>query len=139
MNDYKGVLEKHSVLTFTPGGNSMWPFIKDGKSSVIVERLEKPEKYDVILYDRNDSRTVFHRVLGIDGDSLIVCGDNQYVAERVNVSQAYGVMKGFYSGEKYVDKRSKGYLFAVRIWCASLKVRKLIIIAHNHFLKAKNN
>lgn len=138
MNDYKGAIEKYGIITFTPGGNSMWPFIKNGESSIVAQSPCEIKKYDVVLYKRG-SRTVFHRVLKVCEDgSYSVCGDNQWTIEKVFRSQIFGVMKGYYIGDKYIDvNNNKKYLFLVRLWCASLSFRKLILIYHNHILAKK--
>ena len=71
-NDYKSVLQKQGILAFVPDGNSMWPFIKNGKQSVIVEIPKNPIKiYDVVFFTRPDGTQILHRVLGFDNDNLI--------------------------------------------------------------------
>lgn len=129
MNDYKKVLETHGVLTFTPGGNSMWPFIKNSKSSVVIVPAKDIKKHDIVLFDREDGKTVFHRVIRKNGDNTYtVCGDNQFVPEVVTRGQIYGLLQGYYRGKKFVDvNNNRIYKFLVNLWCSSLGVRHLVL------------
>ena len=43
------VLLENGVFSLVPKGNSMWPFIKNKKYSVIIKSItEKPSLYDVV-------------------------------------------------------------------------------------------
>ncbi|MBQ8197062.1 MAG: S24/S26 family peptidase [Clostridia bacterium] len=98
-------------LSFVPGGNSMWPTLKHKKQAVLIEKLERPVKlYDVLLYHRNGTVVVLHRVVGFSGDGYIVCGDNTIERETVAPFQIIGVMVGFYRGERFVPATDERYV-----------------------------
>ena len=127
-NDYKSVLQKQGILAFVPDGNSMWPFIKNGKQSVIVALPKNPIKiYDVVFFTRPDGMQILHRVLDIDGEKLTVGGDSQSFTEVINLSDVFGVMTGFYKGNKYIPVEDDSYLKKVKKWCKNgffTKLRK---------------
>ncbi len=125
-NDYKSVLQKQGILAFVPDGNSMWPFIKNGKQSVIVEIPKNPIKiYDVVFFTRSDGTQILHRVLGFDNDKLVVGGDSQSFTEVINPSDVFGVMTGFYKGKKYFSVEDNSYLKRVKKWCKNGFLTKL--------------
>lgn len=124
-DDYKNQLEKTGVIAFVPGGNSMWPTLKNRKQSVIVRKKEeKLKKWDVALYLRPNGSNVLHRVLEPTEFGYIICGDSQFVREKVNEEQVYGVMTGFYRGKKYIDVNDERYKKEVEKLFSDEKKRK---------------
>lgn len=121
-------LKEKGAVVFVPSGNSMLPFIKNGKSSVVIESATtKPQKFDVILFCRANGKTVLHRVIEFVGEDYVVSGDAQIQTERVKPSQVFGIMQGYYVNEKYIDAKDAKYLKAVEKWY-SKKIRRKIRI-----------
>ncbi len=115
--DYKRVIEENGVLAFVPGGNSMWPTLKNRKQSVIVVKKEgKLNKYDVALYLRQNGTFVLHRVIEPTEYGYVMCGDSQVTLEKVNEDQVFGVMQGFYRGDRYIECSDEDYKQEVIAW-----------------------
>ncbi len=113
--DYKAKLNENKILAFVPSGNSMWPTLKNkGQSVVVKAKEERLEKYDVALYVRGQKTFVLHRVLEVLEDGYIMCGDSQFVLEKVSEDQIFGKMIGFYRGKKYIDCNDEKYKKQVR-------------------------
>lgn len=75
------------VFRLYPKGESMLPTIKETEDSVILVKPEELNKYDVVLYRRDDGKYVLHRIVRVNKDnSFDMCGDNQYIFEK-NVSR----------------------------------------------------
>jgi hypothetical protein len=130
MNEYEDVLRKNGILSFTPGGNSMWPIIKNKKATVIIVPAEgRLKKYDVAFYRRENGQPVLHRVLRVNEDSYDMCGDSQLSIEKsVKNDTVFGVLKGYYKGEKFIDcNKNISYKTAVRIWSGSLWIRHIFM------------
>ena len=53
-----------------------------------------------------------------------MCGDSQFVLEKVDEDQIFGVMLGFYRGKKFIDCNDQKYIKKVRKWYKSTKHRK---------------
>lgn len=75
------LLEEAAVLmaegrevTFTPLGTSMLPFIRGGRDSVRLKKFPSAAVGDIVLV-RLPSCYVLHRVIGTDGDRLVLMGD----------------------------------------------------------------
>ena len=125
-SDYRTEVERHGVIAFVPGGNSMWPMLKNRGQSVIVTKKEnRLKKYDVALYQRENGMFVLHRVIEPIEDGYIMCGDSQFTLEKVEESQVFGVMEGFYHRKKYVNANDVKYLGRVECWYKRKKWRKL--------------
>ena len=130
MNDYKRVLEKNGVLSFTPSGISMWPIISNRADTVIIQTPQgRLKKYDVAFYERESGQAVLHRVLKVHENSYDMCGDSQTAVETgVPAAAVFGVMVGYYKGKKYIDcKKNILYKIIVRFWSGSIFFRRCMI------------
>ncbi len=126
--DYKTELEKNGVIAFVPKGNSMWPTLKDKGQSVIVKiKTERLRPLDVAFYRRADGRNVLHRVMKVTDSGYIMCGDSQFVKERVAEDSVYGVMVGFYRGKRYIEVTDPEYIERVKKWYGHERKRKFRI------------
>ena len=124
--NYKSELEKNGILAFVPGGNSMWPTLKNrGQSVVVLIKKEKLKRFDVALYLRDNGTFVLHRVMEPTEWGYIICGDSQFTLEKVREDQVFGVMEGFYRGKKYIDCKDKKYIKEVERWFRRKRIRKL--------------
>ena len=126
--DAKAKLTDNNVISFVPGGNSMWPTLKNkGQSVVVKAKTERLNKFDVALYVRGQNIFVLHRVMEVLKDGYIMCGDSQFSLEKVTEDQIFGVMIGFYRGKKYVDCNDKKYKKQVENWYKRKTLRKIRI------------
>lgn len=138
-SDYKSELDKHGVIAFVPGGNSMWPTLKNRGQSVVVKRKEdRLKKYDVALYVRDNGSFVLHRVMKVVDGGYVICGDSQFVYENVKEEQVFGVMEGFYQGKKYVECSDLKYRKKVENWFKRKKIRKIRLKFFFFFQRIKN-
>ena len=127
VNDYATQLNKNGILGFVTSGNSMWPFIKNKKTSVIVTKKEDRLKvHDVAFFVRVGEGYVLHRVMEVLSDGYMVCGDSQTEYEYVKEDNVLGVLCGYYQGKKYIDCSSEEYISAVNDWYNDLDRTKKI-------------
>ena len=58
-------------IAFVPKGDSMWPFLKNKKQTVIIDKsYNEIKEYDVVLYSRANGDKILHRVIRVEGDRL---------------------------------------------------------------------
>lgn len=129
-NNYEEALAKTGVLSFTPGGNSMWPIIKNREDTVLIAKPEKRlKRFDVAFYRRKSGQAVLHRVLKVNEKTYDMCGDSQLFIEKGVPDEAvFGIMTGYYHNGKFIDcKKSKTYRAKVLLWCSSLFVRRVFL------------
>ena len=121
------ILESGGEVSFTPSGISMLPLLRHKKDKIFLKKPEgKLKKYDVPLYRRDDGSFVLHRVVGINADGYIMCGDNQTVKEySVKDDAVIAVMTSFCRDGKQTDCTKLSYRLYSRIRVATLPIRSV--------------
>ena len=101
----------------SPRGTSMLPMLRQGIDTVTISPItESPQKYDVLLYQRDNGQYILHRMVK-GGETYTCIGDNQFVYERgVRKDQLIAVVTGFTRGEKTHSVTSFGYRCYCRFW-----------------------
>lgn len=109
-----------------PHGVSMWPMIRNGKDSVIINPVEgRLKKYDLPVYLDNKGRYVVHRVIDVTDKGYIICGDGLYEIEYdITDKNILGIVTGFFRKEKYISCDDKKYLRYVHFWVDNFYLRK---------------
>lgn len=124
-----------------PVGTSMYPMLRNRRDSVHLIRYDMQglKKYDLPVYKRADGTQVMHRCLGKTERGYIMCGDNQCVLEHgITDEQIIAVAKGFYRDEKYISNENILYKLYCRVWCLSLRIRKLALrVIHRLYPNSK--
>lgn len=135
--DFKTALEKNGAISFVPTGNSMWPILKDGGQSVLVEAKKgRLERFDVALYVA-DGKNVLHRVLKVTDDGYVTCGDSMNVLESVPEQAVFGKMVGFYKKDVFVSCDDKDYKKRVENWYKRKRLRKIRLWFFHQFMRVK--
>lgn len=132
MNDYRRVIEKNGILSFTPSGRSMWPIISNHADTVIIEAKQgRLKKYDVAFFERRGVKPVLHRVIKVKPDGYDMCGDSEvWVEKDVPEEAVFGVMTGYYKKKKYIDcRKNLLYKLVVRFWSFSIFFRRCMLKA----------
>ncbi len=74
------LLEQGKEVTIKVGGNSMLPFIKGLKDSIVIVKPDNLETGDIVLARLTDSSEyVIHRILEFSGPQVILMGDGNLV------------------------------------------------------------
>lgn len=112
-----------------PKGVSMWPMIRHGKDSVVINPVEgRLKKYDIPLYKDRFDRFVVHRIIGVTDTGYIICGDGLYEIEYdITDENIIGVVTGFFRKEKYISVEDKKYMRYVCFWVDNFYLRKPIV------------
>lgn len=92
-----------------PHGKSMLPMLREGVDSVVLVKPDDVKLYDIVLY-RSDDGYSLHRVVKIDGDYLVTCGDNQSVGVRVARQDVIARVESWYRGDKQVENDDVEYV-----------------------------
>ena len=87
------VLAEGKGVVFTPKGNSMLPFIRSGRDSVVLSPLARPLEIGDILLVKIDERYFLHRVLNLHGNEVTLMGDgNLHQKERCLTTDVIGIV-----------------------------------------------
>ena len=96
------ILNRDGRYISVPKGISMKPMIRGGKDAVLIEKIiDKPKKYDLVVYVRGKDLGVIHRVLFIKNNQYIICGDNCWQLEYVKPEQIKGIVTEYCRNGKW--------------------------------------
>lgn len=101
-------------------GNSMFPFMKDGRDSVIIEKpAGKLKKGDIVFFQRKNGDFVLHRIQRADYSSrqYYIVGDAQkHIEGPVDEEQIFGIITKVCRNGRWIDSKSPVWWFYKRIW-----------------------
>ncbi len=122
------VIAEGGKFTFCPSGNSMKPFIRPGRDSVNVVKADAIKKYDIVLYRRKNGMFVLHRIVEVNDDSYVMCGDNQWTREYgITADMIIAKVSDIIRDGKVISCSSKKYMFWAHVWCDLFLLRKIYL------------
>ncbi len=123
-------IARNGRYRFYPRGVSMQPLLVGGEDSVELSAATDINKYDMLLYQRDDGSFVLHRVVKVRGDLIDFCGDGQcYVEKGIRRDQIKAGVYAFYKGERRVEVTDKKYLRYAKKRVASIWFRRAKLTA----------
>ena len=126
------LLQEGKAVQIKPRGYSMYPVIVPGRDEVIVrkEDLSELKRGDVVLYRRDGSILVIHRIYRKKEDGYYMVGDNQTEIEGpLRPDQIRGKMVALIRNGKEIDVRSLRYRIPCSIWLFMRPVRRPVSLA----------
>lgn len=113
------LLANGQTIKIKPQGYSMYPLFVPGRDEACIERadISSLKRGDVILYRRDQSILVLHRVWKITDNSFYMVGDNQTEIEGpLRADQVRGKLIGFVRNGKFVTVTHPIYRFVSSLW-----------------------
>ena len=108
----------------------MRPLIKAGRDAVLITAKNgRLARFDVGLFKRNEGDCVLHRVLEVESEGYLFCGDSQTFTEHVPEDQVLGKMTALTRKGKPVNLAGVSYRAYVAAWCGLFPVRRLLLKA----------
>lgn len=122
-------LERTGRLVYTNLGNSMLPLIRQQKDLVIIKQAKEPlKRYDVPLYKRDSGEYVLHRIMKINKQGYVLCGDNRWNREYgITDKHIIGVLEGVVRDGKTIPVTDWKYQVYVHLWCDFFYIRAGIL------------
>ena len=128
LEEAAALMEEGREVCFTPLGNSMLPFIRGGRDSVLLKKLPDVEVGDIVLA-RLPGRYVMHRVFSREGDNLVLMGDGNVAGtESCTTTDILGTVTAIFKGKRTIQP-GKG-----RIWRALLPIRRYILAIYRRII-----
>lgn len=127
--DILKLLQEGNVIQIKPQGYSMYPMIIPGRDSAIIQQVDVKslKRGDVVLYRRDKSILVLHRIWKIHKTGLYMVGDNQTKIEGpLQGDQVKGVLVGFVRNGKEVSTSNLIYVVISRLWLILRPFRHMI-------------
>ena len=114
--DMEQLLQDGNILKLKPQGYSMYPLFIPGRDEALIQQaaLESLRKNDVVLYRRDHSILVLHRICRIAPEGIYMVGDNQSEVEGPSwgPDQIRGKLKALSGMEKNFSVKNPLYRFS---------------------------
>lgn len=124
----KEQLENGGNIKLPITGTSMLPLLVQGRDFVVLKTCEKAEINDIIFYRRDNGAFVLHRIIGVDDNGYILCGDNQWVKEYgIKEHNIIGVVAEIHRNGKTIGVDDKKYIKYYKRWLKLFPIRKPLI------------
>lgn len=127
------VNEGHTV-TLPLRGNSMRPFLENGRDAALLSQARLIETGDVVLAEIRPGTYVLHRVVSIAGSAITLRGDGNLATECCRVEDVRAKAIAFYrKGRHEADTVSglKWRLYSA-LWTRLLPVRRYLLFIYRH-------
>ena len=125
----KETLESGGTVELPITGTSMFPLLRAGRDTVIIKMADGYSVGDIIFYRRDDGHFVLHRIVGIDENGFILCGDNQTDLEKgITDKNVIAKVIEIHRAEKIIDVNDKKYIKRVNFWIKSLPHRRYPLV-----------
>ena len=130
------IIDDGGAVSLVVTGNSMSPFLKEGRDTVILEKCTERDftRGKILLFKRENGAIVLHRVRKVlSDDKLEMNGDAQYWCETVEKSQVIGaVRKIFRDGKELPCTKNT-------LWHILKPLRPIIFGVKRKFLEIRSN
>ena len=117
--DIEKLLFQGNAVQFKPQGYSMYPLFVPGRDEAVVEPVEtsRLKRGDVVLYRRDNSVLVLHRIWKRRGDQFYLVGDNQKEIEGpLRPNQMRGILVSIIRNGRQFSTGNMVYRFLAGIW-----------------------
>lgn len=127
--DIEGLLAQGSAVQFKPRGYSMYPLFVPGRDEAVVAPVgtDRLKRGDVVLYRRDESILVLHRIWKRKGDLFFLVGDNQREIEGpLRPDQIKGILVQIIRKGRQFSTRNLIYRILAGIWLWLRPMRPLL-------------
>lgn len=130
------IIDEGHTVTIPLKGNSMRPFLKDGRDKAILvsPKNKKICKGDVVLAEISDKHFVLHRVMDIDNSNVVLLGDGNISKEYCTVVDVKAIATAFYrKGRDKADSvTGKKWKLYSSVWVFLYPVRRYLLFILRH-------
>lgn len=127
--DIEKLLAEGNIIQIKPKGYSMYPLLVPGRDEVLVAPADhfKLKRTDVVLYRRDESILVLHRIWKRQGDRFYLVGDNQKEIEGpLRPDQIKGIMVGLVRNGRKISVKNPLYRMYAGIWLVMRPLRPVV-------------
>ena len=123
--DLEALLRDRNIIRIKPQGYSMYPLFIPGRDEALIQEVpvSSLRRNDVILYRRDQSILVLHRIARITPEGLFLVGDNQSELEGpLREDQVRGKLIAFVRRGKETPVSNPLYRLLSSLWLCMLPV-----------------
>lgn len=127
--DIEALLEQGRTIQVHPQGYSMYPMFIPGRDEAIIGKadLSRLRRGDVVLYRREQSILVLHRIRAVKSEGFYMIGDNQMETEGpLKPEQIKGVLLAFIRKGRTISVKNPCYILISRLWMWAKPLRGIV-------------
>ena len=124
--DLEKLLREGNIIRIKPQGYSMYPLFIPGRDEALIQQIapEDCHRNDVVLYRRDHSILVLHRIFRVTPEGFYMVGDNQYEIEGpLRPDQIAGKLIAFVRNGHEISVANPLYRFLSSLWLLMLPIR----------------
>lgn len=111
------MLSKGCRVTMRPQGDSMIPFIKGGRDSIVLQKTKEVDTGYIVLAHIPEKGYVLHRIYRMQGERLTLMGDgNLHAREQCEKTEVSGKVIRILRNGRYVECDSFRERFKADCW-----------------------
>lgn len=123
------LLNEGHTVTLRLRGNSMRPYLQNNRDCALLRKATEPTVGEPVLAEIAPGKFVFHRIIRIDKDDVVLQGDGNIGVERCRLYDVKAQTIGFYrKGRKKLETipncRWNVYSF---LWTKTLRLRPYML------------
>ena len=123
-------------VTLKTKGNSMLPFIRGGRDSVVLVKIDDIKLYDIVLAVVGNNQYVLHRVIDISGNQLTLMGDgNIKGCEKCSTENVIATAVEIIGSNKRYNCRSEQHIRKAIFWKKLLPLRRFLLAIYKLICK----
>lgn len=134
MPEIVNMLNEGHTVTLRLRGYSMQPFLEDGRDKALLKKPVTIKNGDPVLAEISKGMYVLHRIIKMEGNSLILRGDGNISTEVCHISDIKGIAIGFYrKGRDKIDLTDgiKWRIYSF-FWTALFPLRRYLLFLYRH-------
>ncbi len=129
------VISFNGKIRLTVTGMSMYPLMRNRLDSVLLKKVDRIKKYDILLYTREDNSYVLHRAVKINEKTVDIIGDGEGRIEKdVPKERIIAVAQEIKRGKRIIKTDSILYKLYCRVWTLLIPVRVKML---NRYIKIR--
>ena len=129
------LLKEGTEVIFKPKGQSMLPFIRGERDSVLLKNPGVIKPGYIVLAKVSEKNFVLHRVEHVAGDRVVLMGDGNLVGrERCRMSDVIAVAVKIIKVDKETDCLSKKHMRRALLWKRLLPVRRYLLAIYRRVI-----
>lgn len=126
------LLNDGHTVTLPLHGNSMRPFLKDGRDKAVLKAVcptEKLHNGDVVLAEIKTGVYVLHRIISIEQNRVILLGDGNITPEHCQKDNIKAIATGFYRKRHTTPDYTSGHKWKIYswIWTRIVPLRRILL------------
>lgn len=129
-------LRNGHTVTLRLFGNSMLPFLHDGRDKGLLSLPHTPHVGEPVLAEIEPHRYVLHRIIAIDGDNVTLLGDGNLTPEHCHITDIKASVIGFYRRDSTHLDRIEGTKWRIysAIWMTLRPIRRYLLAAYRRIV-----